>query len=71
MKGLSTSKEKTPMMPQTEMQISTGNGLYFLPNPDPGGGSAGGGKRPGDKPVKKKTAKKPAAGKAKPGAKRR
>jgi hypothetical protein len=57
------------MMPQTEMPISSGNGLYFRPNADPGGGSAGGGKRP-SKPAKKATPKK-GAGKAKPGAKRR
>jgi hypothetical protein len=57
------------MMPQTEMSIYSGSGLFLRPNPDPGGGTGGGGKRP-SKPAKKATPKK-SAGKAKSGAKRR
>ena len=57
------------MMPQTEIPMHSGNGVYFRPESSIGGGSAGGGKRP-TKPAKKATPKK-GAGKAKPGAKRR
>ena len=70
MTGLSTSKEKTPMMPQTEIPMYSGKGVYFLPEGPPDGGSGGGGKRPGSKPPKKGTPKK-SGGKAKKGAKRR
>jgi len=58
------------MMPQTEIPMHSGNGVYFRPDTVPGGGSGGGGKRPTGKPAKKATPKK-GAGKAKSGAKRR